>query len=335
MGKATFRTVYSAVIAALALGTFNSNTRAAYQVVTYAESSVSESNTSARAGYNAGSHDVLLPATGYGAFGGGTNSDGGSSLSASGNPTDTAGTATASTSNASDNESFNAHPELSIPSQSAGATAGAKANLAQALVGVSAGGTYLDRNSPSSGQAGGSSTAIAVASDTLHFNIPDASASTVTTIPITYTVDGSFDVQTAAGDSQGSLEAILTFGGGHFDEVISTSGQNNYVPTVGNAQVTGWSSESFSNNSASQIIFNAAITITGPTADVGVGEALVASGGLGTFTNFQNTGVLVINPPAGTTFTSDSGVFGTQAVPEPTCLIALAAGAVLLRRRRY
>ncbi len=129
MHNATVRVACSAVIAAVGFGAFNTTSRAAYQVTTYAESGVSESNTSARAGYNAGSHDASLPATGYGAVTGGTNSDGGSSLNAGGSPTDTAGTATASTSNASDNETFNAHPEIPIPAQSAGATAGAKANL--------------------------------------------------------------------------------------------------------------------------------------------------------------------------------------------------------------
>jgi hypothetical protein len=193
----------------------------------------------------------------------------------------------------SDFEDFPAEPVIPLPDQTASASSSARASLAQGAVGVSAGGTYLDRNSPSSGQAGGTGNAFAQDSDTLHFTVAGATPSTVTNIPITFTVDGDFSVATAAGDSQGSILSILQINGSHFDETWSSSGASSYIPVLfSGPTVSGWVSSGFSSNTSSLIIFNGVFSITGPTADVNVAEALSGSAGLGTSIDYSNTASL-------------------------------------------
>jgi hypothetical protein len=300
---------------------------AGYQVITYSQSGVSESNTLLQVGYNAGAVSPFL-GQGYQTYGGGGGTSGG------GSPTDAVGAATASNVFTSDFEDFPAEPVIPLPDQTASASSSARASLAQGAVGVSAGGTYLDRNSPSSGQAGGTGNAFAQDSDTLHFTVAGATPSTVTNIPITFTVDGDFSVATAAGDSQGSILSILQINGSHFDETWSSSGASSYIPVLfSGPTVSGWVSSGFSSNTSSLIIFNGVFSITGPTADVNVAEALSGSAGLGTSIDYSNTASLAINSPTGVTFTSDSGVFLTQ-VPEPASVMLLAPIALLAVRRR-
>jgi hypothetical protein len=300
---------------------------AGYQVITYAQSGVTQSNTSLAVGYNAGGVDAHL-GTGYKTFGGGGGTTGG------GSPTDTIGNSTFSSVNSSDSEFFPADG-INFPDQSASASAQARASLSQGLVAFSGAGTYLDREFVS-GQSGGSGQGFAQNSDVLHFSIPGASASTVTNLSITFSIDGNLLTSTAAGDSAAEMQANLTFAGGHFAETFDQSGSSAYQPVASGLQVTGWAASSFSSNTAGKIIFNGTISVTGPTADVSVAETLSGFGALGSSANYYNTGVVSISSPAGVTYTSDSGVFLSNPVPEPgiIALVGLALPMLATRRRR-
>ena len=230
---------------------------------------------------------------------------------------------------------------LNIPADALGnpaipdaANAGAvsKANIASASVGVAASGTYYGV----SGGGGGSAAAYAQVNETLQFSANGASSGTVTQIPFTFTVDGSYSVTTAAGDSIGDVQMGLYLNNNSFGETVSSSGSDNFTPTVGAPSISGWTTDSFASNTPGLIVFTGTFPITGPSATVGVTELLSAIAADGTGLDFSNTAALSFDLPTGVSYTSASGVFGTVAVPEPASatLVLGLLSAVSLRRHR-
>jgi hypothetical protein len=223
----------------------------------------------------------------------------------------------------------------SIP-YSVGASAAAIANLATGKVGVSASGDY-DFVDGASGQYGGKGTAYAEDNDTLHFNVAGASPTTITPVGVTFTVDGSWTVATATGDSGGSVTAFLQFGNGQFLQGITNTG-GSYLPAVQAPTINGgWDSESLSSDTPDQITFNGVYDLVGASPDVGFDMSLGAACGLGTGCDYSNTGAISLSLPSNVSFGSDSGVFlAEQSVPEPGTLAILGGAIVLLAtfRRR-
>lgn len=225
------------------------------------------------------------------------------------------------------------------PAGYATASAYAAASLYQGAVRVQAAGTYLDYMSPSSGQAGGTGKNYASIGDTLHFNIPGATSSTVTDIGVTFTIDGAITVTTASGDSAGTLNSIFGLGSAVYDDSITTA--PSYTPVMGSPTATGWVSSSWSSRTPGLIVFNGIYAVTGSNPTVPIGATIYENGcGLGTSCDYSNTAAISFNLPTGVTFTSDSGVFLTQpagGAPEPASTALLATGlacVVLLRRRK-
>jgi len=223
----------------------------------------------------------------------------------------------------------------SIP-YSIAASASAVANLAAGKVGVSASGDY-DFVDGFSGQYGGKGAAYAELDDTLHFSVAGASPTTITPIGVTFTVDGSWTVATATGDSGGSVTSFLQFGNGQFLQDITNTG-GSYLPAVQTPTINGgWDSESLSSDTPDQITFNGVYDLIGDSQDVGIDMRLGANCGLGTACDYANTGALSLSLPGNVSFGSDSGVFlADQPVPEPGTLAILASAIGLLTavRRR-
>ncbi|MGA2230869.1 MAG: PEP-CTERM sorting domain-containing protein [Tepidisphaeraceae bacterium] len=212
------------------------------------------------------------------------------------------------------------------------ATALAKADLASGSVGVAASGTYFG----DSGANGGSGVAYAQVSDTLQINVAGATGSTVTQIPFTFTVDGSFNVTTADGNSNGDLQPFLYLNDGEFSEIIGSSASTNFAPVVEAPSISGWTSSGFISNTPDSIIFQGTLAVMGMQPELDVDEGLSANAGYGTGINYGDTAALSFELPAGVTYTSASGVFDSVAVPEPGAglLVLGALAAATLRRRR-
>jgi hypothetical protein len=222
---------------------------------------------------------------------------------------------------------------------SASASAYAKANLARGTVGIADQGTY---GSSDSGQAGGGNGVSTAGNyDTLHFSVAGASAQTVTTIGVTFHVDGTTNAFTPAGDSTADLNMMLQLGGGSFQGNVFSGPGTGYAPVLSEGPPpSGWLTESLSPASPGDFTFHGTLALMGATQDLGVVEYLYGNCGIGTACDYSHTASLSLSLPGNVTYTSDSGVFLSHpnGVPEPAAWALLMTGVAavggLTRRRR-
>jgi len=221
------------------------------------------------------------------------------------------------------------------PAYSLAAAASAYANLASGKIGVSSSGNY-DFVDGYSGQFGGNGSSWAEINDTLHFHVAGPLPPPVTPIGLTFTVDGSWTVTTATGDSQGGVTTVLVFGGAQFIQDVATSGGNNWIPAVQTPTISGWASYTLTPDTPTQITFTGVYDLVGASGVVGIDMRFYAACGLGTACDYSHTGAISLTLPRDVSFTSDSGAFLTSAtpVPEPTSLAILAGALGLLPLRR-
>lgn len=183
--------------------------------------------------------------------------------------------------------------------------------------------------------------------DTLTFTVAGATASTVTNIPFTFSVDG----KGAAGTFGTQLSAQAGV------QILPGTGCGGGVGCAGGAGEASWASDLATSSSHSLSNFdNVSYTLVSDTLtgfEVDGILSLTGSGAIdyvGAFMNlralngtedFGDTAQLSFDLPAGVSFTSASGVFPTgsspSAVPGPGSLALLASGLLglgLVRRRR-
>jgi hypothetical protein len=170
------------------------------------------------------------------------------------------------------------------------------------------------------------STANAAFGDTLYFNVPDATATTVTTIGLLLQVDG----QVSGGNASASLN-VGSFTWGGDGTVYQTAGTPLFNLNGSFAKSWSYAPTPYSVNDDVTAIFS----FSGPTAIVPILAWLQTQGQYGV-ADFSNTASLSFDLPTGVTFTTASGDLLT-ATPIPASLPLFATGLgclVLLGWRR-
>jgi hypothetical protein len=184
--------------------------------------------------------------------------------------------------------------------------------------------------------------------DQLTFSISGATSTTVTNIPVFFSVDGSGTDLTSEAYSatlqfnpQGTVSACC-----HVDEVVWGWNPNNgptefeadsgtviHSSTLGALGSIDWQTPSV--NTLNNLEIEGILSLTGPTQVVDIFADLSTFSNQGTV-DFSNTAEISFQLPAGVSYTSASGVFGSTAVPEPStfglCAVVLA-GLGIFRRR--
>lgn len=185
--------------------------------------------------------------------------------------------------------------------------------------------------------------------DELTFSIAGASNTTVTDIPVFFSVDGTNQYST-----EESWGASLEFGSGgtfFYPNGIGVTWQDNVNGFIfsGNLGLTPGTFTAASDpfpdsitwlapvrNTSNNLIEEGILSLTGPTAVVDISANLNTGANAGTV-DYSNTAAISFQLPTGATYSSASGVFGTATVPEPAAFGLCGAGlsllAVALRRR--
>lgn len=167
----------------------------------------------------------------------------------------------------------------------------------------------------------GLAAASASISDALSFTIPGANALTVT--PLRYLV--------SLHATSASAETLFVFKGGGNYTIIGQLGQPYY------SSATDWANSSTWMDGTTRF-FDLTYNLVGANPTIGIELTLEAVASLGSVSDFSNTAGVSIIAPVGVSFTSESGVFLTGAVPETSSWAMLIAGFGLIgamaRRRR-
>lgn len=172
--------------------------------------------------------------------------------------------------------------------------------------------------------------------DNLTFSIAGAGPATVTNIGVIFQVHGQY----ALADP-GFAEVSATLGLGDASASWDSKQEwccNGATPLAANVtqQAGGWASASLAGTTAQQMAFSGSYALTGTSDTVKLLADLDLFGENSAILDYADTASIRFILPDNVTFTSDSGVFLSQAVPEPGTLALLIAPAALMlwQRRR-
>lgn len=182
-------------------------------------------------------------------------------------------------------------------------------------------------------------------SDTLHFTVAGANASTVTYIPVSFDFNGKF----ALNGTQSIYTSAYLFWGTSFGNASTYEfgyyGAGFYnpqnSPTFAFPETTpgrtgGWQSYNFASYTPTDTRFTGVYALTGASADIPIDFRLGIQANGGVTLDYSNGGSISVGKVSGVSYTSDSGVFGTGggitppvSTPEPANMIlfGLAVGA--------
>jgi hypothetical protein len=175
--------------------------------------------------------------------------------------------------------------------------------------------------------------------DGLTWHLANPSATAFVTINLH--VDGNLLFASTNGSY--SQDILLALGGGSFSWGAREAARDPAGAVFGGVTNSHWDSFSLTNQTATGFDFSGVYAVTdGQYTPVSFSQAL-DNCGFGALCDFTNTARLSFTLPAGVRFTSDSGVFLTEAsappstVPEPATLILIGLGMAGLggSRRRH
>lgn len=223
----------------------------------------------------------------------------------------------------------------------------ASSNVSASLVTASLHFLASDNSTPNDGNGSGSSAEI---SDVLHFTAQGATASTVSAINLTFTVDGTFmptgsNNNSGVSTEQGDFYGALVLGGHHANFFFKNDSTNAYKTSGAFDQYPyPFDIGSWTHNAAfTSATFTGTYYFTGLSSDVPVTLNANMDCNDGLICDFANTAKLQLSLPTGVTYTSASGVFLTGtgsigSVPEPASwamlVVGFAAVGTMARRRR-
>ena len=166
--------------------------------------------------------------------------------------------------------------------------------------------------------------------DYLTFNIAGATASTVTNISYTYTIAGYMRQSGSySGGDAHDVRSNWHFGSEYAQTSLQLDVSSGYVAYINGNGGTG----TFTTLTPELIVQTGVISVTG--ASYSAPFYMTQSSHISNGMDVGYTNSIKFDLQPNVTMNSSSGVFGTQAVPEPGAIVTLlVGGAALVRRRR-
>lgn len=215
---------------------------------------------------------------------------------------------------------------------------------------LSTGSTHVSNtNTMVTGNFGDQGVAIANLNDTLTFTAAGATASTVTTIGVTFTIDGTMATNFTGGTPaaiqqqtavNGYLQSFLVFGSADTRGFVQLYQSTGYLAVASGDTYPGggWSNggtwvTTNGANGAETLTFNGDYSFTGASAIIPISLDTSMWCYYGITCDFGNTQTVALTLPSNVSFTSASGVFLSAAnpaatVPEPVSITLLASGLI-------
>jgi hypothetical protein len=175
------------------------------------------------------------------------------------------------------------------------------------------------------GTIGGQGSSVVELFDTLTFTVAGATGSTMTNFGINAALDGS-DPDTGISN----IDFALVVGQGANGSADAAFSYNTFDPPIVVDEL-GWTSESVSSATLSNLGFQGVLTGQGATFTDTIDLKLTLSC-VSETCDYSHTGMVTLNLPSDVTFTSASGVFLTSqqsGVPEPASGAMTVAGLML------
>ena len=172
--------------------------------------------------------------------------------------------------------------------------------------------------------------------DTLTFNVANATATTVTLITVGFTLDGSL-FSTAGGVAD--VTNSMNFGNATAKVQYGVQGDSTSPSNLTSSRSQGnWVSFNWLSSTPGLTQFSGVYALTGASTVLGIYDYLYADAANPEARSlYGSTSAYSLSVPTGVTYTSASGVF-LNAVPEPhtyaLMLAGLASMATFMRRRR-
>ena len=208
---------------------------------------------------------------------------------------------------------------------------------------------------PGFGGGNGIATAEAGFSDVLSFDVSGAAADTITPVTVTAHLDGVYGTPLYGGMSLFQLLVCsgscgdIPYDGVTLGLIPNYNGRTVFEvenqPWAGAGSISnivgGWISYDIRNQTVDGFDFSGVYGLRGPNPQVGVQVMLFTSASDGGLSDFSHTSKLGLALPQGLTYSSESGVFLSEAgVPEPTTWVLMLVGfgglgAAARRSRRF
>jgi hypothetical protein len=235
--------------------------------------------------------------------------------------------------NRSDNQSVVAASGDATSAKASTSDSGINHSSTSAYADLASGSVHATQENSGTTQYGAQGSASALWHDTLTFTAAGASADTVTTVHVDFVVDGAMYSPTGGDSSFGDMATSLSIGGYDARAIVSYRPGDAFAVAAPDTYPSAWGGVwTVSGDVAKTLSFSGDITFLGASALLPIAMDMELDCAYGMMCDYADTGKVSFVLPSNVSYTSESGVFLSDAgipvaaVPEPETWALMLAG---------